>query len=110
MDQNQWARLGGEKINIMIPTFFFKIKKILNVIQSMFSHITISIKIFLMTEIIQYYTKKKKRGIEYIPLGWYWLNKKKGYWNRIIQKFWGICTLAQKIIWNENIHYGLPLG
>ena len=27
----------------------------------MFSHITISIKIFLMTEIIQYYTKKKKK-------------------------------------------------
>ena len=45
----------------------------------MFSHVTISIKIFLMTEIIQYYTKKNKikGGREYIPLRWYWLNKKK---------------------------------
>ena len=44
----------------------------------MFSHVTISIKIFLMTEIIQYYTKKNKikGGREYIPLRWYWLNKK----------------------------------
>ena len=81
----------------------------------MFSHVTISIKIFLMTEIIQYYTKKNKikGGREYIPLRWYWLNqkkkKKKGTEIGLFISF-EVFALSQKIIWNENIHYGLPLG
>ena len=79
----------------------------------MFSHITISIKIFLMTEIIQYNTKKNKikGGREYIPLSWYWLNKKKKNGTEIgLFISFEVFALSQKIIWNENIHYGLPLG